>query len=115
MYRIVVGGVVAVSLIAGGRALALETATSPASQDRPAASPSKNSAVPAKTVRHHRKSDSRNKVAHAHGMNIKPHVAEPFGSASGVDLPVVSPQQSTPSQTPWTGFHVGVEGGHGGR
>lgn len=115
MYRMVIGSVVAVSLIASGRALAVETGTSPASQETHAALQNK-SLGPAKTVRHHRKSDNRNKVAHAHGMNIKPHTAEPFGSTNGADLPVVSPQQQTvPSQTPWTGFHVGVEGGRSGR
>lgn len=116
MYRIVAGGVVAVSLFAGGSALALETATSPASQDRPAASPSKNSAGTSKSVRHNGKSNGHKKVAHVRDLNARSRAAEPFGSANDADLPVVSPQRAnTPSQTPWTGFHVGIEGGRSGR
>lgn len=114
MNRIVIG-IVAVSLIAGGRVLAVESGMSPASQGTPVVLQNE-SAVPAKNVRHQHKLDSRNKVAHVRGMSVKPRTTELFGSASGVDLPVVSPrQQSAPSQTPWSGFHIGVEGGRSSR
>lgn len=114
MYRIVFGSVVVVSLMAGGSALAIEAATSAGSHSTQAA-PSRNDGT-AKAVRHGRKSGTHNKVARAYGVNAKPRTAEPFGAASGVDLPVASPQrESAPSETPWTGFHVGVEGGRSSR
>ncbi len=115
MYRIVVGSVLVISLIAGGGALAVEVAASPASQGTQAA-PTDKSAGTTRTVRHSGKSHARKKVAHVRGQNAELHAADPFGSASGPDLPVASPpRQSAPSETPWTGFHVGVEGGRSGR
>lgn len=116
MYRIVARGVVAVSLLAGGNALALETASSPASQDRPAVSQNKNRASTAKTERHRGKSNGHKKVSDVRGLSAKSRAVEAFGSASDTNLPVVSPRrENTPSQTPWTGFHIGTEGGRSGR
>jgi hypothetical protein len=115
MYRIVFGSVVVVSLMAGGSALAIEAPSSADSHGAQAASPNKSAAT-AKIVRHGHKSGSHRKVAQARGVNAKPRATEPFGSAGGVDLPVASPRrESAPSETPWTGFHVGVEGGRSGR
>lgn len=115
MYRIVVGSVLVISLIAGGGALAVEVATSPASQGTQAA-PTDKSADTTRTARHSGKSHARKKVAHVRGQNAKLRAADPFGSVSGANLPVASPpRQSAPSETPWTGFHVGVEGGRSGR
>jgi hypothetical protein len=77
---------------------------------------SRDAGSPAKAVRHSHKSGAHKKVARAHGINAKSQATEPFGSASGVDLPVASPRrESAPSETPWTGFHVGVEGGRSSR
>ena len=115
MYRIVVGSVLVISLIAGGGALAVEVAASSGSQGTQAA-PTDKSAGTTRTVRHSGKSYARKKIAHVRGQNAELRAADPFGSASGPDLPVASPQrQSAPSETPWTGFHVGVEGGRSGR
>lgn len=115
MYRTVVGAVLAVSLTASGSALAVETAVSPASPRTQTAARNKSGGT-AKTVRHSRKSGDHKRIAHMRGLNANPRTTEPLGSAGSADLPVVSPQQkSAPSETPWTGFHVGVEGGRGGR
>jgi hypothetical protein len=115
MYRFVFGSVVVVSLMAGGSALAIEAPSSADSHVVQAASPNKSAAT-AKIVRHGHKSGSHKKVAQARGVNAKPRTAEPFGAASGADLPVASPRrESAPSETPWTGFHIGVEGGRSSR